>query len=197
MFRLTAYVSGRVQKVGYRARVIALAEDMSLAGFVQNLPDGRVEVVAEGRKNVLERFADALNIKNTFIDVKDIEAKYSEAAGGYKRFHKISTSGEVGDRLDEGIEILKEMSSGIKYLGNRMDMMLDKQDQALGKMDMMLDKQDQMLDKQDQMLDKQDDTIGEIKGLRQDLKGHMDRRFERIECELAEIKSALKERGII
>lgn len=158
MFRLTAYVSGRVQKVGYRARVIALAEDLSLAGFVQNLPDGRVEVVAEGRKDVLEKFAAALKIKNTFIDVRDVEAEYSEATGGYKRFHKISASGEVGDRLDEGIEILKEMSSGIKYLGSRMDLMLDKQDL--------------MLNKQDLMLDKQDDTIGEIKGLRQDLKGH-------------------------
>ncbi len=47
MIRLTAHISGRVQKVGYRARVVALAEDMGLAGFVQNLPDGRVEVVAD------------------------------------------------------------------------------------------------------------------------------------------------------
>lgn len=39
MFRLTAYISGRVQKVGYRARVVALAEDMGLTGFVQNYPD--------------------------------------------------------------------------------------------------------------------------------------------------------------
>jgi hypothetical protein len=46
--------------------------------------------------------------------------------------------------LDEGIEILKEMSSGIKYLGGKMDLMLDKQDQALGKMDQMRNKQDQI-----------------------------------------------------
>ncbi len=54
-----------------------------------------------------------------------------------------------------------------------------------------------MIEKQDQMLDKQDDNIGEIKGLRQDLKGHMDQRFERIEGDLAGIKNALRERGII
>lgn len=140
-----------------------------MAGFVQNIPDGRVEVVADGKRDVLERFAAALRIKNTFIDVRDIEAEYSETSGGYTRFHKIAGSGEIGDRLDEGIEILKEMASGIRDLGGKMD----------------------------QMIEKQDDTIGEIKGLRQDLKGHMDRRFERIEGDLAEIKSALRERGII
>ncbi len=42
-----------------------------------------------------------------------------------------------------------------------------------------------------------DDTIREIKGLRSDLKDHMDQRFEGMESELAEIKCALKERGII
>ncbi len=201
MFRLTAYISGRVQKVGYRARVVALAEDMGLTGFVQNYPDGRVEVVAEGEKSALEKFAAELNIKNTFIDIKNIEVEYSEAAQAYTRFHKISGPSEIGDRLDEGIEILKDIAAGVnnltvitksgfENLGCKMDKMLDKQDLTLNKMD-------QMLDKQDQMLDKQDDTLDEIKGLRTDMKGHMDQRFKRIESELAEIKSALRERGII
>ncbi|WP_394356780.1 acylphosphatase [Candidatus Methanocrinis alkalitolerans] len=44
MMRLTARVSGRVQMVGYRARVVGLARSSGLVGFVQNLPDGRVEV---------------------------------------------------------------------------------------------------------------------------------------------------------
>ena len=42
-----------------------------------------------------------------------------------------------------------------------------------------------------------DDTISEIRGLRNDLKDHMDQRFESMESELAEIKSALKERDMI
>jgi hypothetical protein len=64
-------------------------------------------------------------------------------------------------------------------------MMLDKQD-------MMLDKQDMMLDKQDMMLDKQDDTIGEIRGLRQDLKSYMEERFDRLEHEIEAIKIKLR-----
>lgn len=49
----------------------------------------------------------------------------------------------------------------------------------------------------DKMLDKQDETVGEMKGLRRDLTDHMDQRFEYIESELAEIKSALRVKGII
>jgi acylphosphatase len=192
MFRLTAYISGRVQKVGYRARVVALAEDMGLTGFVQNYPDGRVEVVAEGEKSALEKFVAELNIKNTFIDVKNIEAEYSETSQTYTRFHKISGPGEIGDRLDEGIEILKDIAAGVKNL-TVITKGLDTTTKDLTaitkdgfenqgcKMDQTLQKQDLTLGKLDQMLDKQDDTLDEMKGLRTDMKGYMNQRFERIE----------------
>ena len=44
MRRLTAYISGKVQKTGYRARVVSIARDFGLTGYVQNLDDGRVKV---------------------------------------------------------------------------------------------------------------------------------------------------------
>ena len=48
MMRLTAYISGRIQRVGFRAKAVALATKMGLVGMVQNRPDGRVLVIAEG-----------------------------------------------------------------------------------------------------------------------------------------------------
>jgi hypothetical protein len=54
-----------------------------------------------------------------------------------------------------------------------------------------------MLDKQDSMLDKQDSIVSEIQGLRFDMNSYMNQRFERIESDLAELKAAMRERGII
>lgn len=46
--RKTFYFSGRVQGVGFRYTAVQAARDLDLAGTVQNLPDGRVELVLEG-----------------------------------------------------------------------------------------------------------------------------------------------------
>ena len=46
--RLTAWVSGRVQGVGFRWWVRSNALELGLVGFAENLADGRVKVVAEG-----------------------------------------------------------------------------------------------------------------------------------------------------
>ena len=172
MIRLTAYVSGRVQRVGYRAKVVSIAYEMNLVGLVQNRPNGQVLVIAEGKRNELEKFASALRIKNAIIDVETVDTQYTQGSGQYSSFKKVTGPEEVGERLDDGIELLKELVVGIN----------------------------KMLGKQDQMLDKQDATIGEIRGLRIDLKSYMDMKFQRIEAdleELKEMKMALKEKGII
>jgi hypothetical protein len=44
MKRLIAYVSGRVQKVGYRSRIVGMAKAFGLKGWVENLADGRVKI---------------------------------------------------------------------------------------------------------------------------------------------------------
>ena len=201
MERSVILVSGRVQKVGYRSKVIALAREMGIVGWVGNLPDGRVKVVAEGDAAALDRFASALKVKNSLIEVAAVEVERHDATGEFDDFSKLVDRGETDSRLDRSAELLKELIDvtrhGFSDLGQKMDRMLDKQDimidkqdQMLDKQDQMLDKQDQMLDKQDQMLDKQDETTGEVRGLRSDMKGSIDMRLERIE-------TALKEKGII
>ena len=53
--RVHAIYSGRVQGVGFRFTVLELAGSLAVAGFVRNLPDGTVEVVAEGGAAALEK----------------------------------------------------------------------------------------------------------------------------------------------
>lgn len=52
--RLTAFVSGRVQGVGFRWWVRACAQELGLQGYASNLPDGRVEVLAQGPRERCE-----------------------------------------------------------------------------------------------------------------------------------------------
>jgi len=56
MERMTVYYSGRVQGVGFRATVRYLACGYDVTGTVRNLPDGRVEVIAEGTRAELQSF---------------------------------------------------------------------------------------------------------------------------------------------
>lgn len=53
--RRTAYFGGRVQGVGFRYTTVRIAGEFAITGFVQNLDDGRVLVVAEGEPGELDR----------------------------------------------------------------------------------------------------------------------------------------------
>ncbi|MSR07503.1 MAG: acylphosphatase [Gemmatimonadetes bacterium] len=53
-------ISGRVQGVGFRWFTVRLAEKLGVSGWVTNLPDGRVEVVARGTQESLVRLEEGL-----------------------------------------------------------------------------------------------------------------------------------------
>lgn len=59
--RIRAVVGGRVQGVGFRYFVLSVARGLGLAGYVRNLPDGDVEVVAEGERDRLDALIARLN----------------------------------------------------------------------------------------------------------------------------------------
>ncbi|OPX76927.1 MAG: Acylphosphatase [Methanosaeta sp. PtaB.Bin018] len=210
--RLTAIVSGKVQEAGYRARVVDIANAFGLKGMVENLLDGRVKIIAEGEDEKIKWFESAIDIKNALIHVSSIEKSYSPASGEFEKFGKLVTKGETDTRLDTAAVYLKELVSAVNNmndnLGRKMDKMLDKQDQMLDKQDELLyevrsmndnlgGKMDKMLGKQDQMLGKQDDLIVEVK----DVNRRMDRALEtgivELKSDVAEIKSALRAKGII
>jgi acylphosphatase len=194
MKRLTAYVSGKVKKTGYRARVVDFGRVLGLKGTVENLDDGRVKIIAEGEDDKLRWFEEAINIKNTLIQVSSIEKEYSQAAEDFAKFYKLVEQGETDSRLDTAADHLKVLIASVNNmndnLGGKMDTMIQKQDQ-------MLDKQDQMLENQNLMINLQHDLVDEIKDSRKDLKGHLDQRFEKLEGEVIEMKIALKAKGII
>jgi acylphosphatase len=84
--RLHAYVSGRVQGVFFRRFVCREATGFGLTGVVRNLRDGRVEVVAEGDREVLERLVGRLHDGSAESDVRGVEVEWGEATGRFGGF---------------------------------------------------------------------------------------------------------------
>lgn len=82
--RRSILYSGRVQGVGFRASTQAVAARFDVTGYVRNLEDGRVELVAEGAPAELEAFLTAVARKMAgYIDQKqaDVRAASGEFAG--------------------------------------------------------------------------------------------------------------------
>ncbi len=63
MERRRVYYAGRVQGVGFRFTAEQLARRYGVAGYVRNLPDGRVELVAEAETGVLDDFLGAVRVE--------------------------------------------------------------------------------------------------------------------------------------
>lgn len=68
-------ISGSVQGVGFRAYVIKKAKSFDVKGWVRNIVDGRVEVLATANEENLNKFVSELHIGPSFAVVKDISQK--------------------------------------------------------------------------------------------------------------------------
>jgi acylphosphatase len=76
--------SGRVQGVGFRYTTRRLAQGYDVAGYVRNLPDGTVELVAEGEAGEVERFLDA--VAQRMGDSIQDQTVQDETPGGFEDF---------------------------------------------------------------------------------------------------------------
>jgi acylphosphatase len=84
--RVTAYVRGRVQGVGYRFFARREASALGLRGYTRNHADGGVEVVAEGARRDLESFVDRLRRGPSAADVEAVEVTWSVASETFPNF---------------------------------------------------------------------------------------------------------------
>ena len=79
-------VQGVVQGVGYRFFVLNQARLFDIKGYVRNLPDGSVEVVAEGEKGMVKDFVDRLRIGPLSAHVTGIDVKWYDEDSGFTEF---------------------------------------------------------------------------------------------------------------
>jgi acylphosphatase len=84
--RLQILYEGSVQGVGFRYTVKTLAMGYEVAGSVKNLPDGRVELVAEGTKDELKAFQQAIRESELGHFIRKEELTWSESQGSFRGF---------------------------------------------------------------------------------------------------------------
>jgi acylphosphatase len=74
-------VSGRVQGVGFRFFADAVAQREGLHGWVRNLPDGRVEALAEGEADAIDRFEHAVRHGPSGARVENVQIDHTTPSG--------------------------------------------------------------------------------------------------------------------
>ena len=76
---MNIFYSGSVQGVGFRYTTKSVAAGFEVTGTVRNLPDGRVELIAEGARSELEAFRDAIRGAGLAGFIRDENVTWSEA----------------------------------------------------------------------------------------------------------------------
>ncbi len=84
--RLTVWYAGHVQGVGFRYTVRQVATGFEVTGTVRNLPDGRVELVAEGERAELEAFQEAIRSEGLGGLIRQETASWGQATSEFRGF---------------------------------------------------------------------------------------------------------------
>ncbi len=77
--------SGNVQGVGFRYTTVSIARGYHVVGYVQNMPDGRVELLAEGATDELDRFLGEIS-EQMAGHIRSVECDKRPALGQFAEF---------------------------------------------------------------------------------------------------------------
>ncbi|MCD6456981.1 MAG: acylphosphatase [Methanophagales archaeon] len=193
MKRVVIIAKGRVQRVGYRDEVEEIARKLKITGFVENVKPYDVRIVAEGEDENIDQFIEKIKIKKYPIDVESTEVNFEDFKAEFEYFEikRGEWGEEIAERLDTAGKLLHrsvELGERSVELGER-SVELGERSVELGERSVELGEESVEIGKK--MLEKQDETIGEIRGLREDLKTYMEERFNRIEREIEIIKAKM------
>ena len=84
--RMRICYSGKVQGVGFRYTTKNVATGYEVTGNVRNLPDGRVELMAEGLKEELEAFQQGIRESGLGHFISEEQVSWEEAKGDFRGF---------------------------------------------------------------------------------------------------------------
>jgi len=177
----------RVQDVGYRLFLLSRARN--LKGFEASNIGEDLIVLVEGEEENVKRFTQIVKAeKPPLAEVSEVIVEgYNGEVMDVKEYREQLSLEQLAKIVAVGVEIrddIKEMKGDIKEMKGDIKEM--KGDIKEMKTDIKEIKGDVKT-----ILKKQDETIAEIRALREDLKQYMDRRFEKLEREIALIKQKI------
>ncbi len=79
------FIRGSVQGVGFRFTTEGIAKDLGVVGWVRNLGDGRVEIIAEADTEILKEFLERIN-KYFSRYIQDVDIEWRSATDEFKDF---------------------------------------------------------------------------------------------------------------
>jgi acylphosphatase len=84
--RATVFYTGRVQGIGFRYTAREIACGYEVTGYVRNLPDGRVELVAEGVEEEVCAFVEAVRASQLRSHIRNADMNWSDATEAFRGF---------------------------------------------------------------------------------------------------------------
>jgi acylphosphatase len=88
MKRVHVFVSGMVQGVSFRYYTGEKARELGVKGWVKNLADGRVEIVAEGEEERLRELIEFCRKGEFGAEIEKVEVKWGEFKGEFEGFER-------------------------------------------------------------------------------------------------------------
>jgi acylphosphatase len=199
MKRAKISIKGNVQMAGFRTFIKNAADSLNVKGFAENLEDGNVKVVCEGKEEEINELINSIKENPpSFISIEEVDVEYEEYKGEFTTFERRGTDVPREDKEEAMLRYMQSFDKKGEVIIDILSSMNEtlksvKEDTSQIKEDTSQIKEDTSQIKEDtsQILEKQDETIDEIGGLRQDLKSYMEERFGRLEHEIETIKTKL------
>lgn len=106
--RAEIIVTGDVHRVGYRNIAQDNARKLGVKGYVQNMPDGTVKIVAEAPEETINRYVETLTVREPPINVEKIQVTHAPPTGEHQYF--TIKYGDLAEEMTEGF------GTGLKYI---------------------------------------------------------------------------------
>jgi len=150
--RANIIVSGKVQMVGFRTFVKNLADPLDVKGYADNLPDGRVIIVCEGKEENIEELASSIKTQSSgFSQIDDLQIEYGDYIGEFHSFERrgddIPAKATLDDLLkvmvsfenkaEKMVAVLGQMNGTMGHMNGTLEIIRANSEKTLGMQDLL------------------------------------------------------------